>query len=146
MSQSKYYTPSIEEFHVGFEYESFVDNEFGWLKNLTTQTNNPLARFPHKVIGSIRVKYLDQEDIESLGFQWSHTITGRYGDYLNFKGRTKYDGIFQLQYTFGDSKIFTEKGAQLLIKHGKEVQKFYGLVKNKSELKRILSQIGYEKV
>ncbi len=58
----KYYTPSIEEFHVGFEYEFFHNNE--WRK----QTFSLIDGWP-KDLKDSKVKYLDQEDIE--GLQWN---------------------------------------------------------------------------
>lgn len=69
----KYYTPHIDEFYVGFEYETLttkvnIDDSLGeqeWIKlkfpdyspNLLEITNYPN-----------RVKYLDTNDIISLGF------------------------------------------------------------------------------
>ncbi len=71
---NKYYTPEIEEFHVGFEYEWFDGSDW----NKVTQKyfdgglfNNGDGEHPFEYQLSdvgIRVKYLDQEDIESLGF------------------------------------------------------------------------------
>lgn len=65
---NKYYTPEIEEFHIGFEYEFNVGNTT-WTKFIFD-----LDR-PDKVLENFklnpqlfRVKYLDKEDIESLGF------------------------------------------------------------------------------
>ena len=70
----KYYTPSIEEFRVGFEYEVYVPEKELWsketfyldashinlVKYVNIQTENTLKK--------VRVKYLDREDIESLGW------------------------------------------------------------------------------
>ena len=83
----KYYTPEIEEFHVGFEYEqkpSFTDGtvktqeDFDrekWKKRIFKVGYGPYinralyGRNRDKGICGIRVKYLDREDIESLGFK-----------------------------------------------------------------------------
>jgi hypothetical protein len=100
--ENKYYTPKIEEFYVGFEFE-FHGMTTGGLAMLdfSKDIGNPekivvskpdykvwtKEVFTHKYFdiyyrrledveklieaGQIRVKYLDREDIESLG--WIHT-------------------------------------------------------------------------
>ena len=77
MSDLKYYTPSIEEFHVGFEYE--YRNHDGTVKNNTVlnywnkSTISDLNELSYVERGlqtpnNTRVKYLDKDDIKSLGF------------------------------------------------------------------------------
>lgn len=68
-----YYTPKIEEFCIGFEYEqALVDTYWNiseWKKTIflqNTDFNNLI-----KYINFNRVKYLDKEDIESLGFTFN---------------------------------------------------------------------------
>lgn len=72
--ENKYYTPSIEEFHVGFEWE--IKSEFAhkfcqdskdqYVKMIFVETDilNAISIYSK----GIRVKHLDKEDIESLGF------------------------------------------------------------------------------
>jgi len=69
--KNKYYTPTIEEFHVGFEYEYQdgvdKDNKDVWKKTICTKSDfRYLSKT--KIKDFRRVKYLDREDIESLGF------------------------------------------------------------------------------
>ena len=70
MENEKYYTPTLNEFHVGFDYEEKIGDE--WISRILDQIyenyelpieddDNDLKRF--------RVKYLDKEDIESIGFK-----------------------------------------------------------------------------
>ena len=62
---SEYYTPEIEEFHVGFECEyKEPDEEAFESDELTERDVAYLLAYPDRA----RVKYLDKEDIESLGF------------------------------------------------------------------------------
>ena len=82
MSDNKYYTPSIEEFYVGFEYEIKQLNDkrelVGWVKLIWSAMDVMEESFTityemgkvSKVEGSecYRVKYLDREDIED--FKW----------------------------------------------------------------------------
>jgi len=85
--ESKYYTPKVDEFCVGFEYEvanGFLDGttktkeQFDsamWSKKVFTVADGPYieraltgSNFLNGLFG-IGVKYLNQEDIESLGWE-----------------------------------------------------------------------------
>ena len=142
----KYYTPEIEEFHVGFECEQKLLEEGAEWKPIRIHC---LEMITH-VSSCARVKYLDQEDIESLGFteetdpekafcsQWGGSSTLFYKKYYDESRKKElyhwircsgsYDGSFQP----GDKGVFMMMS-----------QDFRGWVKNKSELKRVLKQIGY---
>lgn len=69
----KFYVPDITEFHVGFEYQQ--KNKLGEWKDLTI--TNGGSEYPDYDqldyvtwwLEDIRVKYLDKEDIESLGWE-----------------------------------------------------------------------------
>ena len=66
---SKYYTPEIEEFHVGFEYELLRrDSSSQWWSDEVWKTNDSVHNFfnlqfprKHGIPSSVRVKYLDRE-------------------------------------------------------------------------------------
>ena len=66
----KYYTPSLNEFHVGFEYETYNSYRKEWYKTILTEDNlEALGSFWYNFLeAEHRVKYLDKEDIESLGW------------------------------------------------------------------------------
>jgi hypothetical protein len=131
--ETKYYTPNIEEFHVGFEYEIFEDfdnlPEKEWVKlvwdNQHLNPENMTYPFPIAE-DKIRVKYLDREDIESLGFNTEDNETC----YNMEKGFDIY-GLYPLE----DNLIEICKFTNTLFK---------GMVKNKSELKRILKMLNIE--
>ena len=63
---NKYYTPEIEEFHVGFEFEVFDDDDNTW-DLVCIDSQSVLCNVTGLTLEK-RVKYLDKEDIESLGF------------------------------------------------------------------------------
>ena len=80
---NKYYTPSKEEFHVGFEYEVFQKGEVYdptamYLMPPETEDKWYKFKYPDPFLGyrldilfkthPLRVKYLDREIIESLGW------------------------------------------------------------------------------
>ena len=112
----KYYTPEIEEFHVGFEYEQVIDAK--WEKCEMHLLD--LGKVNNR-LNSLRVKYLDREDIESLGFEsvGKHTI----------------------QYEKDNCCIGWYDSKRMFIDIGDESY-FVGTIKNKSQLKKILKQIG----
>lgn len=70
MGDSKYYIPSIEEFHVGFEFErtrsAVAISEDDWYKD-TIEDQRDIAEVGK--YEELRVKRLDREDIESFGIE-----------------------------------------------------------------------------
>jgi len=131
--RNKYYTPSLDEFHVGFEYENWVKGR-GWTKRIV----EVLGRIPiNERISSLvhddyRVKYLDKEDVESLGF-----IQNKNSLYI----QKQYD----IQKGSIDIMLLSDGGRDkscLYIKHdGLKDIVFSGTIKNKSELKKLLHQL-----
>lgn len=123
----KYYTPEIEEFHVGFEFEYLYRNS--WHKNDLNQPfihaeldefQDSLDKVAHAIC---RVKYLDEQDIEELGFQVEYQA----------------DGFFNLNWNNAFIGSFFE-GKQVV--HNVELFNTYFMIKNKSELKRLMKQLG----
>ena len=134
--ENKYYTPEIEEFHVGFEYEvneaTRVDEE-QWMKDIfdleyfimcdydLIPESTLQAKIGNKLI---RVKYLDEADFISLGF--APAPRGHRYDRKDL----------QIYHTDTDPTY-----VEIYSNHGAD---FNGDVKNKSELRRLLKQLGYE--
>lgn len=123
--EEKYYTPTIHEFYVGFEYEQLVSdflNGFSWEKITIT--------YP-KHIGQIinlsgcRVEYLNKEDIESLG--WKEHINSRI-----LQGNTIYFQKKTVCLKIQDIHLEIWNSTQIL---------FSGAIKNKSELKKLMQQL-----
>ena len=71
----KYYTPAIEEFHSGFEYEIMIPEKSSWSKEVfyLNESHIRLIKFVELqdefTKNKIRVKYLDKADIESLNIK-----------------------------------------------------------------------------
>jgi len=148
--ENKYYVPDITEFHVGFEYQ--MKSTFGdgtvktkeqydraeWIDQVydlrsfpyvdRTMTGHNSQNLP----SAIRVKYLDREDIESLGFQcdtskglWIYCIiTDESGEeyYLDYHTETN----------------------ECII-HDIDEDLFQGYIRNKNELQKILQWTGIRK-
>ena len=147
--ESKYYTPSLEEFHVGFEYE--IDNTWGEYKKVVFEdfrgisvgSGNDRVPFDHKA----RVKYLDKEDIESLGFEFNNEASR---EWVGNEGSGKECFWYFSKNGVGRSwTIKWDKNRNTLIfdmiHHMRSPKRiFEGRIKNKSELKRVLKQVGIE--
>ena len=151
---SKYYTPSIEEFHIGFEYE--YRNGDKWEKDILSKFSEEMTpdtfvagfiiasmfcnidgTLTEEGKSSIRVKYLDKEDIESLGWEYveDRGMSENYG--YTFNKPIQYlsggDAWYKLRYWFTNHRVRIEPlGGPI----------FDGTIKNKSELKILLKQLG----
>lgn len=132
----KYYTPTVEEFHIGFEFEYLTlrDGAATWIADTYGKvvTSSYLLRQVMKT--GVRVKHLDKEDIESLG--WEYQGDDRDGRNLSFYEKGKFILNDYRPYEYEDIKIYVSRiHAQTL---------FNGIIRNKSELKRIMAMIGIE--
>lgn len=131
MEKEKYYTPEIEEFCVGFEYEVNLGSD--WVRTkldvnwklggetiLKLNDNKP-----------VRVKYLDQEDIESLG--WKQITKSKYS--------RDFDDVSYKIYHNEISNICIIKEFQENDTYETATSIFNGTIKNKSELKKLLKML-----
>lgn len=120
---SKYYTPEIEEFHVGFEFEEFYNDVWNQRVYISGyfMDYDMSCRFG-KEKDKIRVKYLDREDIESTIFYFDEN--GCYHD------------------RWADKSLFHSDGENKVMIKIKGDTVFHGTIKNKSELKKLLKQLG----
>ena len=122
--ENKYYPPEIEEFHEGFSHEYKGPLDTKWHKE-DFKLKGPNANFSWFLTeGHFRVKFLDREDIESLGF-------------VNIPDTNAFDkGEYQINFQDYILCNFVEvyDDASRLV--------FQGTIKNKSELKVLLKQLG----
>lgn len=132
MKDNKYYTPLVEEFHIGFEYEYkttiniMSKHSHNWRKVIENHDSIEERYWSELVC---RVKYLTKEDIESLGFG-GHIPPYEYDHTWRFKEKRH----IQLK------AWFNEKIPKIRISDG-HVIIFSGIIKNKSELKVLLKQL-----
>ena len=134
--KNKYYRPEIEEFHIGFEYEIWETHSKLYDRNID-DSKWVSKKYDTKSIGfdklscrllDVRVKYLDKEDIESLGW-----IDGETRGLSGFLFNPNTDDDYQMYYQFDNQ--FT------MIYNFQAQVVFQGFIKNKSELKRIMKQL-----
>ena len=142
-NQNKYYTPSSEEFHIGFEYELLVPDKLGKDAKEEWKTQQVTPYFFHDIIkggfitlikeGKIRVKYLDKEDIESLGFEFFNSNIYKQPVYIK-------KNQLEISNKLIQSDIIQVNEHEYYIKNSKN--SFNGIIKNKSELQKLLKQLN----
>lgn len=139
--KEKYYTPELEEFHIGFEYETADIGDdwsiIGWDKVIFSKEINiyNISNF----IPLQRVKYLDEQDVrDSLKIVLptsSYSENKRYFT-VQAPGSLGYwvDIVIDIRFGWKDVIIKGKRGDE-------EEYLFRGKIKNKSELIRLLKQI-----
>ena len=145
MNKNKYYTPSVEEFHVGFRYEHYHKDCDCWLfciyNTIYDQRGN--NEIDELNIHLERVKHLDQQDIEELGWTYTGKTTELWfgipeanvqpfiSTYRSF--RLSYNltdhRLMILGYEYENYKDSTDNGGEFL---------FLGKIKNYNELKQVM--------
>ena len=150
--KDKYYTPDISEFHVGFEceyevsdiWESIIIGIEGaghyndiWCFEFSDYSNAINTK-------SIRVKYLDKEDIESLGFIKLPDIENVFKYKINYTTHGLKD---TKEWFYWHISLLerSDKYPNLIISNNEDYDTldviFEGWIKNKSELKVLLKQL-----
>ena len=154
--KNKYYTPGIEEFAYGLDYEHialinaaslnletgkctvlqdpdrWVTDTFGESQGMFQLGFNTLPDMIKE--GKVRVKHLDREDIESLGFRTDPVLMK--GTPSQFTHVKQYDEIMLCYLQFFEEP----EGMRVVIDCGDK--RFSGIIRNKSELKKVLKMIG----
>jgi hypothetical protein len=142
----KYYTPDISEFYVGFEYERM--NGPDWEKSELTNVDcwGTIARGYENefeeidsLIRSVRVKYLDKEDIESLGFKFTFQEYGGTASIVGSNNKERNSSEF-IGIQFEDDWQYILNGPTIKL-YNNDGRLFSGIIKNKSELIKLLKQI-----
>ena len=167
--RSAFYTPKIEEFHVGFEYESFeipLSPSFAfeckppeWIKRKVLDINN--SEYKDKALyhvsinnryeenvdwnKNIRVKYLDREDFENLNFTREFATTS---DILKTGCEVYKNGTLNIQIAhykdLNKISICTIDFSKNKTKSSWDENQINLItVKNKSELQYILNRLGF---
>ena len=149
--ENKYYSPKIEDLHIGLECEilkySDSDEEFfenHILDNIILKNLLELSIL-HKDIDNwlkrtIRIKFLDKEDIESFEF----TFDNKDKDLYSMKKEIKYQGFGNVSFKINFNQK-REKNISVFFTTDNSIDNkfiFFGKIKNKSELKKILVQLG----
>ena len=167
--ENKYYVPDIEEFYIGFEFEYLAKEghslrsdvpieEMTWIKSddfsmdfcdNDADTISERGYVLNK--NRVRVKYLDAEDIESLGYTKQEIL--KTDDYIWFTKELD-KVLYTIRYNIealdnlGTNATLIYKTdfnkISFLSGNPRETVLFRGKVKNKSELKELLVQLGIQ--
>lgn len=149
--ENKYYIPAIDEFYVGFEFEikdPYYEGRENFQKciikddstlffpnavdifDLEYSYEHLLSNISYDIgMGNIRVKYLDREDIESLGWKLL-----RENNVFTVFTKTFAGNIYYL-------KLHSVDLGRVIIEYSTGVH-IDIVTKNKSELKKLFSQLG----
>ena len=123
----EYYTPDISEFHIGFKFEEYDGRE--WTKSEITLWTDLKSLFDceDKCPIPFRVKCLNKQDIESIGFNYGYS----------FNGLDCYHGYVEDLYTNQHNttiSIYNNLNFEYTVS---------GIsIKNLSELKKLLTMLG----
>ena len=153
---NKYYTPEAEEFYIGFEFEYMSVETNGWVSidkdmwlrpkgaeetHLLRSVNEWDRCIKHADLTKVRVKYLDKEDIESLGFIYKgKSIDNWYYMNGNFERplSNHRNMSTSIQHDFRDNEGIVIRGFEWSDINGENEVLYRGSCKNKSELIKIL--------
>jgi hypothetical protein len=137
---SEYYTPTPDEFHIGFIYESEnihtspkypeVLGKTYWDTWEIYDTEDLDDALDSLESGIIRVKHLDKNDIESFGFKYNREL-----EVIDAEGEKCQ--LYSMPTTYNLIKY----NHQIEISEGSHTI-FKGIIKNKSELKKLLNQLN----
>ena len=154
MEENKYYTPEIDEFFIGFEFEELFRQKWNrlipppedlpneWVK-LKLDTSHSISRIISKIKqDKVRVKSIDKEDLVELGFKLTYIkedaeLIGGFDIHIN----EQYKILLSLT---GENHVFIFR-----LLHCDDpstgrwkTDLFDGKIKNKSELIKVLKMLG----
>lgn len=144
--ENKYYTPELNEFHVGFEYEEYYSGSW---HSLVYDGSEVIVRGHHMneygdfydsiEEAEVRVKYLSKECIESLG--WKAKDFNKDGTIMLMGG---YAMEFYMNHPLqGELKLeFHNKDKYVIITNPQVGKVAMLTLNNKSELKKLLKMLN----
>lgn len=148
---NRYYTPDIEEFHVGFEYATYWnDNKlrhpFGyWRENIFSQDDlqNAQSWALRLKRGDFKVRFLERSDIESSEWYYKGGQMIKGGKSY-FSNQNNTIGI-TLRPDFYKDHHSSVHIYELKPEGGIRDTIFSGKVKNRTKFKEIIESTKYEK-
>ena len=136
--ENKYYSPNSSEFYLGCEFEQLYegrwDSRIFWFGDLKWESDSYSE--------TIRMKYLDKEDIESLGWKQTHKVDPFLNIHNNFEFRIE-DGFntgirYELNL-YPNQRIYLKW--ESYSSWGSFSGENYFLVNNKNELKVLMKML-----
>lgn len=150
MTEDKYYQPSIEEFHIGFEYQFRSVIQDGW-QDAVIKDGTQIDDIHHKnpdgsSVYQLQTKYLNPADIEELGFTiHMDRLKENISPFL-YATKTDYplwkeNKLWMVPMSNGHLVTINQNLVDP-IGEKRDARLFIGTIKNKRELKKLLSQLG----
>lgn len=158
---NRYYTPTIDEFYIGFEYEEYEQclmylpdgkTPF-WKQVIFGEVCEEELDYVYNCLDmnppTVRVKYLDKEDIELLGWEyvdkpWETQIRRLKSEYVGKDLSNNLHGFYDSDYYYFMS--YNHATHSLCIHNNEDYESstvwFDGIIKNKSELKKLMKQLN----
>ena len=146
IKMEKYYTPELSELHIGFEVEKavYISTE-PYYPSPSVLDSWEKVTINHPIMMSIcswgasefRVKYLDQQDIEECGFTYIGNSTIIKEGLFEIDGWTSY--CIRLYHREHDHRLIIV--ARDLSVLNEEIVLFQGIIKNKTEFKKLLKML-----
>jgi hypothetical protein len=140
-TMNKYYTPTIDEFHVGFRYEGYSSSTVCENKEWVHHWEPRIFKDGHLIYPghgdfliaeNTRVKYLDESDIEELG--WVRDEKDDRNAHISFY--FKADISFRL--------FFYKETLRVAIEDLIEYCLFLGKIKNYNELRKVMKMLEFK--
>jgi hypothetical protein len=136
-NQNKYYTPELNEFYVGFEYEiQHTDPPFKWQSEILNEDQLDWAALSVTEMGIFRIKYLDKDDIIECGFE-------EISKFKYSKLRGKKHKII-IDYGEMESHCFITQ--ETINNENNYIVLFNGYLSNKSEFKKLIEKLTINKI
>ena len=136
-----FYNPVSEDFHIGFEYEQLEGKQKTlWTNEIYNGGIHPTELLKKE---TIRVKYIDLQDIDSLGWKLVNQYSNTHILTEDFEIQ-HYDHPWKwhLQLILPINEYFWSENIAIYFTNGIiEDVKFDGTIKNKSELKILMNQL-----
>ena len=152
MEKDKYYVPTIDEFFDGFEYEFYkAGTDYEYIKMKFSFSIDNLSDLSRPIISDIyksvlqdawlRIKYIDKEDIESLGWRPIKPFSNECLTFIRIVKSIPYmNKDVYLDYYPATHSININNNE----KYEDHVCWFNGKIKNKSELIKLLKQLDFD--
>ena len=138
---STYYTPELEEFRIGFQYE-WLNEDKEWVKVDSPEVITPDG-YDEQFYG-LRVKHLDREDIEGEG--WNMDQETKDGAFF-FIGEEGYWGDVYSLVCHNDHLRFDDNYTKIRIHRmfGDKGIIFDGIILNLSVFRELMKQLNIKK-
>lgn len=154
-TKEEYYTPEIEEFHPGFEYEKLMHapnwtklikppkDLYEWVKANSFTTEGAMKGVKNE---KYRVKYLDKDDVMDLGMSLTEEKPSPFTGFPLYLFHTNHEDGFNTGTDYY-LEMLDSNLVQLTISTYGSYDTFENTmlfkIKNKSELKDLLTKVGY---